>query len=75
MYQMESMEYVPALKVEAVNTVGAGDTFAGAMAAAYLDTQDLVKAVKYGNAAAGLKVSREGGQDAIPEWEELIQYR
>lgn len=73
-YQSGKVDFVPSLKVKAVNTIGAGDTFAGALASAYIETQDLVEAVKYGNVAAGIKVSREGGQDAIPTYNEVALY-
>lgn len=74
-YQDGAVEYIPSHQVQAVNTVGAGDTFAGALAAVYCDTWDLVKAVRYGNMAAAIKVSRSGGQDAIPTREEVEMYR
>lgn len=73
-YQSGKIDFIPSLKVKAVNTVGAGDTFAGALASAYIETQDLAEAVKYGNVAAGIKVSREGGQDAIPTYNEVTSY-
>ncbi len=73
-YQQGKHTFVPALKVEAKNTVGAGDTFAGALASAYVKTKDLVKAVQYGNVAAGMKVSQAGGQETIPTNTEVEQY-
>lgn len=73
-YQSGKVDFVPSLKVKAVNTVGAGDTFAGALASAYIEMQDLVELVKYSNVAAGIKVSREGGQDEIPTYNEVALY-
>lgn len=73
-YQQGEATFVPALKVKAVNTVGAGDTFAGVLASAYVETNDLVEAVKYGNIAAGIKVSRGGGQLSIPTDKEIKAY-
>lgn len=73
-YQSGKVDFVPSLKVKAINTVGAGDTFAGALASEYARTGDLVQAVKYGNVAAGLKVSRGGGQAAIPTRKEVEAY-
>lgn len=72
-YQAGEVEFIPSLKVKAQNTVGAGDTFAGALACSYSEQADIVKAVKFGNAAAGLKVSRIGGQNAIPTHDEVLQ--
>lgn len=73
-FQNGVTEYVPSLTVNAVNTVGAGDTFAGALTAAFLDKKDLTEAVRYGNIAAGLKVSRAGGQEDMPTMEEINEY-
>lgn len=73
-YQNGKVDYIPALKVKAINSVGAGDTFAGALASSYVENKDLVQAVKYGNVAAGIKVSRAGGQESIPTSEEVLSY-
>ncbi|BDP99060.1 ribokinase [Enterococcus faecium] len=66
---------VDSIKVKAVDTVGAGDTFAGALAATLVDTDNLVEAVRFANIAAGIKVSRFGGQEAIPTKEEVMEYQ
>ncbi|WP_438347923.1 ribokinase [Paenibacillus sp. FA6] len=73
-YQNGKATVVDAIKVKAVDTVGAGDCFAGAVANAYLDTKDLVEAVKFASVAAGIKVSRSGGQDSIPTLSEVQEY-
>jgi ribokinase len=52
--------------VQAVDTVGAGDCFAGAMISRWLETRDLVDACRFANAAAALKVQRPGAQSGIP---------
>src|SRR5690606_31547899 len=73
-YQNGKSTVVDAIKVKAVDTVGAGDCFAGALANSYLDTNDLVEAVKFASVAAGIKVSRSGGQDSIPTLSEVQEY-
>ncbi|WP_430507880.1 ribokinase [Rossellomorea marisflavi] len=73
--QIGSITFVDAIAVKAVDTVGAGDCYAGALACAYLDTNDLVEAAKFASVAAGIKVSRSGGQDAIPTMEEVQAYK
>lgn len=70
-FQNGEMEFVAAHKVTAVDTVGAGDTFAGALAVHYAKNQNLLAAVKFANQAAAIKVSRLGGQQAIPTLAEL----
>ena len=34
----------------------------------------IARAVKYANIAAGIKVSRNGGQEVIPTYQEVINY-
>lgn len=66
---------IPATPVQAVNTVGAGDTFAGVLAANLVqDPDNLVSAIKTASKAAALKVARSGGQAAIPTQEEIAQF-
>lgn len=66
---------IPATPVQAVNTVGAGDTFAGVLAANLVqDPDNLVSAIKTASKAAALKVARTGGQAAIPTQEEIAQF-
>jgi ribokinase len=57
---------VPAPRVEAVDTVGAGDAFNGALAAALADGRDLRQAVDWAIAAAALAVTKPGAQAALP---------
>lgn len=73
--EKDAFTVIEAKKVTAINTVGAGDTFAGVLAAVLSkDKQDLVRAIKIATQASALKVSRPGGQDAIPTKEELSNY-
>lgn len=62
---------LPARRVQAVDTVGAGDTFVGGVATAWAEGQPLDEAVRLGQAAAALAVSRVGVQSAMPRREEL----
>ncbi len=62
---------IPAPRVEAVDTVGAGDAFSGALAAALAATGssgnwDIWTAAAWANAAAALAVTRAGAQSALP---------
>lgn len=61
--------HIPAVKVSAVDTTAAGDTFAGAFAA-FWQSVGLEKAVELAVEAAGIAVTRPGAQSSIPyEWE------
>jgi len=62
---------VPAPKVEAVDTTGAGDTFAGYFAAAVDQGSGIAEAMTLATQAAALKVTRPGTADAIPGVEEV----
>lgn len=70
-YSEEETFLIEAMQVKALNTVGAGDTFAGALASGLLKYKSKKEAIQYANKAAGIKVSRAGGQEAIPTSEEI----
>ncbi|MEL6870475.1 MAG: ribokinase [Pseudomonadota bacterium] len=65
------VEKVSTETVTAVDTVGAGDTFNGALLVALSERQSLPDAVRFANAAAAIAVTRRGAQSAIPYRHEL----
>ncbi|EJF90432.1 PfkB family carbohydrate kinase [Bartonella tamiae] len=71
LYQKGHSQFYPSMKVKAVDTVGAGDCFAGALASHFIEHDDLDAAIKFAHIAAGFKVSRFGGHDAIPTLAEI----
>lgn len=58
--------HVPALPVSAVDTTGAGDTFAGYLAAGLSEGMPPQHAMQLASRAGALKVTRAGTADAIP---------
>jgi ribokinase len=58
---------VPTLSVEPVDTVGAGDAFAGAFAARWASGADLTNAIRYANCAGALATLKPGAQESIPD--------
>ncbi len=60
------MRSIPAVRVEAVDTVGAGDAFTGALAVALAEGRLLFDAVAWAGAAAALAVTRAGAQPSLP---------
>ncbi|AEK48021.1 ribokinase [Amycolatopsis mediterranei S699] len=61
-----SVSRVESPKVEAVDTTGAGDAFAGALAASLADGADLVSAAKRAVRVAAFSVTRHGAQPSYP---------
>ena len=57
---------VPTIKVKPVDTVGAGDAFAGAFAARRAKGADLVEAIRHANCAGALATLKPGAQESIP---------
>jgi ribokinase len=73
-YQTGEWEFVDAVPVQAVDTVGAGDCFAGALACAIVDGQDLVSAARFATIASALKVTRLGAQAGIPTMDDINRF-
>lgn len=66
---------VPAVKVRAVDTTAAGDTFVGALAVARAEGRPPGQALRFASAAAALSVRKEGASTSMPgraEIEELF---
>jgi len=62
---------IPALKVQAVDTVGAGDCFNGVLASMLNQGENLITSVKYASAAASISVTRKGAQASLPYLNEI----
>ncbi|MHC8315053.1 ribokinase [Pseudomonas sp. LB3P31] len=62
----KSFEHFPAPKVKAIDTTAAGDTFVGGFAAALANGQGEAAAIRFGQVAAALSVTRAGAQPSIP---------
>ncbi|QTF10936.1 ribokinase [Brenneria izadpanahii] len=62
---------IPGYRVQAVDTIAAGDTFNGALVTALLENQPMSAAVKFAHAAAAIAVTRPGAQPSVP-WREEI---
>lgn len=70
----DSQEKFPAFAVQVVDTVAAGDAFAGAFCVALIEGRPLREAVIWGNAAGAIAVTRPGAQPSLPTREELMQF-
>ena len=67
----ETVVRVPSHKVKVVDTVAAGDTFCGALAAKGVVDKE---ALEFANAAAAIAVTRPGAQSSIPTLEEVTNF-
>jgi ribokinase len=63
--------HLPSYPVQAVDTLGAGDTFAGALAVCLCAGLGLREAAHFAVAAAALSVTRRGAQPSIPRTAEV----
>ncbi len=69
----ENLGKIESLKVNAVDSTGAGDIFNGALAVAFSETKDLKKSLNFANTAAAISVERKGAQSSIPKREEVLK--
>ena len=65
---------IPGFRVEAVDTIAAGDTFNGALITALLENKPIVEAVRFAHAAAAIAVTRHGAQPSVPWREEIDRF-
>jgi sulfofructose kinase len=66
-----ALRRLPVFAVEAVDTLGAGDSFHGGFALALAEGRDEVAAMRFGAAAAALKCTRFGGISGTPRRDEV----
>jgi sugar/nucleoside kinase (ribokinase family) len=66
---------VPAYPVSAADTTGAGDVFAAGFIAATLWELPLEQRLRFAALTAALSVTRLGGADAAPRWEDLAVWQ
>ena len=73
--------FIAGEKVKAIDTVGAGDCFVGAMSYGILNGKDLLAASKFANKVASISVTKKGAAASMPflkdipdlnYWEEKI---
>ena len=61
----------PAIKVQAVDTTGAGDSFNGGFAFSLAKGNDLEKSIEFANKVASISVTRMGAQSSMPFFNEV----
>jgi sulfofructose kinase len=69
----DQMRWMPAMPVDAVSTVGAGDVFHGALVAAQATGSDLARAQRMASVAAALSCLGLDGQSAVPDRDRVLR--
>jgi len=64
--------HIPAHRVIAVDTTGAGDCFHGAYAFALTEGRTPLEAARFATAAAGISVTGRGGRRALPGYDACV---
>ena len=70
----EKREIIPAYKVQALDTTGAGDAFNGGLVAALAEGKDIWQAADFANALAAISVQRLGTTPAMPWRSEIDEF-
>lgn len=69
-----SLRHQPAFPVAAVDTLGAGDVFHGALAVGLAHRGGAAAAIRLASAAAAIKCTRFGGRAGIPSRDEVTEF-
>jgi ribokinase len=72
--QQGNGQRVPGFKVQAIDTIAAGDTFNGALMTALLEGEALPDALRFAHAAAAIAVTRKGAQPSVPWRKEIDDF-
>lgn len=65
-------EMITTLKVEAIDTTAAGDTFNGALVVALSEGKSIQESIVFANKAASVSVTRIGAQSSVPFRNEIL---
>jgi len=67
-------EFVPAVKIDAVDTTAAGDAFTGSLAVSLARGKTLAEAAMFANHVGALSVTKVGAQSSMPSSEEVESF-
>ena len=70
----DRLEFVPAIKVDAVDATAAGDAFTGGLAFGLAQGQALFEAALFANRVAALSVTKMGAQSSMPSAEAVESF-
>ncbi len=69
-----AVKHISTPQVKAVDTLGAGDIWHGAFSYFLATGSDEIEAVQYANAAAAIKVTRQGGRKGAPSRQDVDDF-
>lgn len=64
-------EMIPSIRVNAIDTTGAGDAFNGGFVTALAEGRNVFEAARFGNVVGALSVTKIGTAPAMPYREEV----
>lgn len=73
-YDGNDIIVVPSIRVKAIDTTGAGDTFSGAFAVNLAEGKNLYDSIRLANIAAGISVTKKGAQGGMPNKAAVTKY-
>lgn len=65
--------YIEPMRVDAVDTTGAGDSYMGAFVVKWLETGDIELSAKFATQVSSITVMNVGAQDAMPSKHDLVK--
>lgn len=68
-------EFIPSMKVKAIDTTGAGDAFNGGFVTALSEGKDIFEAARFGNIVGALSVTKLGTAPAMPYRKDIDNFR
>ena len=73
-YKNSTLDYIAGYPVEAIDTVGSGDCFIGALTFSLLEGKSLKESCKFANKSAAISVTRKGAAASMPTIEEVVNF-
>lgn len=70
----ENIQHVPSIKVDVLDTTGAGDTFNGALATCLVQDKSIFESVEYANKIAAISITKHGAQGGMPTKEDVERW-
>lgn len=69
--QGDRIEFIPSIKVQAVDSTGAGDSYIGGLCYGIVNRMDVFEAARFATCCSAKTVCKTGGQPAMPALEEV----